>query len=245
MTATIPTTELHNRLAQAGHFSHQGEEPAGASALYPAPETIVTVAMDLDPTLMPASRQRYFACLLWSEEDPIPALRDEPAFALPEPFRDLEPIPTDDGLLGGPFRWLVRRLFRFDRILLWPACQYPGSDRPFADTEVLDQVPELRRMLPPDLSDLAVIGALVLDLKQTPACRLLYQVANEVSQSFSDFFVSDWDCREVYRLHHHGKVVVSIPDEELRHDLVNDLASWSSLIEDCSGYVSASDDDDE
>jgi hypothetical protein len=70
--------------------------------------------MNLDPTLRPADRQRHFVCLLKSEQDPSPALRDEPAFALPEAYRALEPVPSHHPFLGGPFRWLLRRLIRSD-----------------------------------------------------------------------------------------------------------------------------------
>src|SRR5947209_203719 len=102
MMATITATDLHERLARAGQFAAGGAEPACATDVWPAAETNVTVAMNVDPTLRPGYRQRSFACLLRSEEDPIPALRDEPAFALPEPFRELEPVPTNDRFLSGP-----------------------------------------------------------------------------------------------------------------------------------------------
>jgi hypothetical protein len=236
MMATLTAADLHERLSRAGHFC--------ATGLWPTPETIVTVAMNLDPTHGPSSRRRYFACLSRSEEDPNPALRDEPAFALPVLFRELEPVPSEDPFLGGPFRWLLRRLIRFDRILLWPACRDQESSGGFTNPQPIDEVPELRRVLPADPAELAAIGAIVLDRDSPQACRILWQVANEVARSFYDFFVSDPNCNEVYRLHHHGKVVVSIPNEELRRELLDELTSWSSLIEDCSGYVSDWDDEE-
>jgi hypothetical protein len=120
-----------------------------------------------------------------------------------------------------------------------------GGDRRDANPEPIDEVPELRRVLPPDRADLAEIGAVVLDRDSSQACRILWQVANQVAQSFYDFFVSDPNCNEVYRLHHHRSIFVSIPNEESRRELLDDLTSWSSLIEDCSGYVSPWDDEEE
>jgi hypothetical protein len=194
---------------------------------------------------MPASRTRYFACLLKSAEEPIPALRDEPAFALPERFRSNGTEgPGDDAFLDGPFRWLVRRITRYGTILLWPASDEPGTGGAFAQAGLIEEVLCLQRMLSGLSHDLEKIGAVVLDLGNEPDCRVLRDVAQAVSCSFFDFLVSDPDCREVYRLHHHGKVIVSIPDGPARQELLEELGRWSAWIEDCSGYALRSDDED-
>ena len=86
---------------------------------------------------------------------------------------------------------------------------------------------------------------MTLNLRRESDCRVLWEVMNRVSQSCLDFFVADLDCREVYRLHHHGKVVVSIPDGSSRQKLLDDLAVHADLIEDYSGYTSDWDDDDD
>jgi hypothetical protein len=242
----ITANELHNRLVRAGHHSPPDEARICATDVWPPPETILTVAADLDPTLKPAGRQHYFACYLKSEEDPVPVLQEEPAFALPELFREVaKESPAGDCFLDGPFRWLLRRIARFDSVLLWPACREPGSGGAFTQAGLFEETPRLRGELPRDTASLAAIGAVILDIKREPDCRILWEVANQVSQSFFDYFVSDLECREVYRLHHHGKVVVSLPDGASRQGLLDELENWSDLIEDCSGYETDCDYEDE
>jgi hypothetical protein len=242
--ATMTTDELRHRITQAGHFACDDEETACGTDVCPTPETIVTVGMNLDPTLMPAYRQRYYACCLKSEEDPVPALQEEPSFALPALFREAAESPAKDPFLGGPCRWLLRRIARFDSALLWPACPESDSGGAFAQACLLDEVPNLRGKLPSDPLSLAGTGALVLDLWRESDCSMLWGVMIRVSQSYFDFFVADLECREVYRLHHHGKVVVSIPDPSSRREMLDELDHWSDLIEDCSGYISDWDDAD-
>ena len=244
--ATITADELRGRLVRAGHPAPDDEETHCATDVWPTPEAIVTVAMNLDPTLMPAYRQRYFACYLKSAEEPVPAIRDAPAFALPELSREVATeSPAEDCFLHGPFRWFLRRIQCFNSVLFWPECREPNTDGAFAQADLLEGLPFLRERLGTDASGLAEIGAVVLDLRREPAWMVLWEVATQVSQSFSDFFVSDLECHEVYRLHHHGKVVASLPDGASRQELIDDLANWSDLIEDCSGYVSEWDDEDD
>jgi hypothetical protein len=244
--ATITVDDLRNRLVRAGHRVPEEEGTPRGTDVCPGPETYVTVGMNLDPTLKPAYRQRYFACYLLSEDDPVPVLRDEPAFALPELLREAAAgSPADDRFLGGPVRWLLRRLVRFDSVLLWPACRWPSPGGAFARAGLLEEVPLLRERLPADSPSLADVGAVVLDLGREPDWRVLWEAANEVSQSIYDFFVGDLGCREVYRMHHHGKVEVAIPDGPARQEMLDELAGWSDLIEDCSGYDSGWDDEDD
>ena len=243
---SITTDELGHRIVQAGHLACEDGDTTCVTDVCPTPETIVTVGMNLDPTLRPAYRQCYYACYLKSEEDPIPALRDDPSFALPAPFlaAALE-SPGDDRFLGGPCRWLMRRFDRFDSVLLWPACRKSDTTGAFTQAGLLDEIASLRGKLPGEAASLSRIGAVALDLRRESDCRVLREVMSWVSQSFLDFFVADPECREVYRLHHHGKVVVSIPDGSSRQKLLDDLDSRSDLIEDCSGYTSDWDDEDD
>jgi hypothetical protein len=243
--AAVTADTLRSRLVRAGQPAPDNEDTPCATDVWPTPEAIVTVAMNLDPTLMPAYRRRYFACCLKSEVEPVPALRDEPAFALPEVARMIATEDqAEDRFLGGPFRWFLRRIMRFDSVLLWPACREPDSGGAFPQAD-LQGAPLLRAKLPPDSSGLAGLGAVTLDLRREPDWRVIWEVATWVSHSFSDFFVSDVECKEVYHLHHHGKVIASLPDHDSRQDLIEDLATWSDLIEDCSGYVSDWDDEDD
>jgi hypothetical protein len=60
----ITADELGHRLVQAGYFACEDGEAACGTDVCPTPETIVTVGMNLDPTLLPPYRQRYYACYL-------------------------------------------------------------------------------------------------------------------------------------------------------------------------------------
>jgi hypothetical protein len=243
---SITADELRHRLAQAGHLACEVGETGCGTDVWPTPETIVTVSMNLDPTLMLAYRQRYYACFLKSEEDPVPALRDDPFFDPPAPFRAAAlDGPADDRFLGGPCRWLLRRIARLESVLIWPACQGSDTAGAFAQVGLLEEVPSLRGKLPANPMGLSEIGAVVLALRQAADCRVLWDIMGGVSRSSFDFFVADPECREVHRLHHHGKVVVSIPDGSSRRALLDELDARPDLIEDCSGYVSDWDDEDE
>lgn len=238
----ITTAELHHRLIRAGQIAPDAK--TDGTDVWPPPEIVVTVGMNCDPTLLPAYRRRYFACRLESEENPVPALRDAPAFALPARLREaVKEDPAADCFLDGPFRWLLRRIGRLDALLLWPARPESGSGGAFARDGVLEDAPHLRERLSPGPPALEEVEAIVLDPTRESDWAALWEVALRVSRSFTDFFVSDPGCREVYRMHHHGKVESSVPDGALRRELLDDLVRWSGLIEDCSGYVSDWDDE--
>ncbi len=197
---SITTDELGRRLIQAGHLACEDGDTACVTDVWPTPETIVTVGMNLDPTLRPAYRQRDCACYLKSEEDPIPALRDDPSFALPAPFQaaSLE-SPGDVRFLGGPCRWLLRRFDRFESVLLWPACPESDTSGAFAQAGLLDEIASLRGKLPAEAASLSRIGAVTLDLRRESDCRALWEVMYRVSQSFLDFFLADPECRQDLR----------------------------------------------
>ena len=58
-----------------------------------------------------------------------------------------------------------------------------------------------------------------------------------------DFFLADPAGHEVYQMHHHDKVVVSLPDGPARRELLAELAGRPDVFEDCSGYRSTADDE--
>jgi hypothetical protein len=236
MTAAfLSPAELHDRLIAAGQPL---EEDSGnpSTTVRDSPETIITVALNLDPTLMPSYRGRYFACLLYSEENRTPAIRDDPDFALPERFRRFDEgrIPAC-GLSGGPFRWLLPRLVAARKILVWPE----DTDR-FAWGVANDDTKGLHRLLPLDPT---TTGAVVLDLERDEDCRVLWDIASWVEEGVDNVFVSVPTCVAVARLHHHNRIVLSIPDEARRRATLDALSGCESL-EDCSGYTSDWDDEE-
>lgn len=242
---TISFGELRQRLRDARQPIQDDDEDPNSTYVWPTPETIVTFGENIDETLATKYRQRYFVDYLKSREHPVSVLRSEPAFALPEPIRrELETNGNPDLhlFLDGAGRWFCRRLARFDSVLLWPGYRDPRSGRSLFDP---DEKPlsALRAALPSDPAEQAEFGAVVLDLNHDPNWLAVWQAVVLVSGSFSDLFVSDAHCREVYLLHHHDKVVVSIPDDATREEMVADLKRWSDLIEDCSNYVSDWDDE--
>jgi hypothetical protein len=86
-------------------------------AVWPSPDTVVTVALEADPTLRTEYRGRYFLC----EPEPEHILN---VVGCPEPHRGrwtelLLRQPYD--FLAGPGSWLLARLARFRRVVTWTA----------------------------------------------------------------------------------------------------------------------------
>ncbi|MEW4569389.1 hypothetical protein AB1L88_16110 [Tautonia sp. JC769] len=245
--AVIATDDLRNRLLRAGQpVSGDDQEDGASTEVWPTAETIVTIAVNLDPTLKPAYRERYFACYVDSEDNSSPLLRDDPAFALPRTLREAAAgSPAALPFLEGPFRWLARRMIRFSSVLLWPASAEPAPGWPFSQARLLEGLPLLRKRLESASAGLAEVGAVLLLPEREADGAILWEAARHVAGSFSNFHVSDPECREVYLLHHHDKVVASVPDLATRQQLTEELASQPDLFADCSGYVSDWDDEDE
>ena len=66
---------------------------------------------------------------------------------------------------------------------------------------------------------------------------MLWEMARIVSKTSVDFYVADLALTEVYVLHHHDQVVMSIPEAYARECVLRDLTSLSSLLKDCTGYI--------
>ena len=172
--ALVTTIELHERLVRSGQIVQDAGATERTTDVWPTPETIVTVAANLDPMLMSAYRLRYLTCLLKSPDELVPALQDEPAFALPVRFRRAAAESSgDDAFRDGPFRWFLRRINRHQTILIWPGSCKPGPGGAFAQPAVLEEVPRLHAMLPQPPNSPDEIGAVVLDLGREPDCRIL------------------------------------------------------------------------
>jgi hypothetical protein len=218
---TVPPDELRRHLAEAGHALLDLGDMPGVVAVRMGPESIVTVAAGFDAVVRPAYRQRYFVCVYESKESSTPRVTDDPRFALPTDFlRAAEVDPAGGDFAPGPFRWLLHRLSRFDRLLLWSGSQ-TGRRGPLAQ-------------------HLGPVAA-VLDLRVAGDCQLLWWAAKAVSEEFDDFYVADERCAEVYEMHHHDKIVACIPDASVRRLMLDELRALRGLFEDCSGYVLGSD----
>jgi hypothetical protein len=231
---------LRKLLVQNGQIPPENSERG--TEVCPTPEAIITVALNLDPFHDPACRERYFVTLLDPEDDK-PLLRSRPAFVLPEPFAtalDREPIggrQMRGNFLLGPFRWLVRRLVRFPRLLVWPENQIRASDGFVTDPWALDEMPELEGWLQRGGTVPSDVGAIVLDPADVTDCRVLWEIAEQVEASFYNYFVSDPDASEVYMLHHHSKILASILESSEHERLLDELSSHADVLEDCSGSI--------
>ena len=68
MTPIFSAKELRERLITAGQDVPKETDETDAVILPYSPDKIVTVGLNLDPTLMPEYRNRYFACLVESKD---------------------------------------------------------------------------------------------------------------------------------------------------------------------------------
>jgi hypothetical protein len=240
----VTVVELHHRLSEQGHSARSHpNSPAVAADVWPTPDTIVTVAVDPDVTLKPAYRDRYFACL--RDAAGFPIAEQEPSLALPDPLARVAALgPMDSDFLAGPVRWLAARRLRVPQVLLWPDGEYRAR-RGLVRPEALAELPRLRGNLDRVQTGGGTVGALALDLRRDDDAAVFWEVAGLVGWSHENFYVSDEAAREVYLLHHHDKVVASVPDQHTRWLLLEELSELSDVFEDLSGYSSGTDDEDE
>src|SRR5262249_25779527 len=160
--------------------------------------------------LKPAYRERFFACR--TDEANSCDGHQEPSLTLPAAFAKVAGVgPAESDFLAGPVRWLVARLQPFPRVLLWPVGEYRDA-LGFVRPEVLAALPRLRTLLGSDGPVGGAIGAVVLDLTQPGDVAVFWEVADLVGRNHEDFYVGDEAATEVYLLHHHDKVVASVPD---------------------------------
>jgi hypothetical protein len=146
----------------------------------------------------------------------------------------------------GPVRWLLARIRRFERVLLWPKGGLRGVDGcGFLLTTVggerIDQAPHLAQWIKSHAPEPAGVAAIDLGLSEVEDCQVIWEAANLAGVWSYDFFLSDSAGLEVYQLHHHDKVVVSIPDARARQRLLAELAGQPEVFENYSGYRSIAD----
>jgi hypothetical protein len=238
--------QLHRLLKVAGHAFRSVEPADDPIDVSPPPETYLTVGLDADGALKPAYRDRYFACRFDDDDSVILHAR---AYSLGGALAE-----AAAGDLGnnyfvlGPFRWLLARIHRFERALLWPKGGFRADDGlgfllTTGGGDRIDHAPYLARWFRDHTPDPAQAAAIVLDLSDRADCQAIWEAANLVGVHGYDFFLSDPNGREVYQLHHHDKVVVSIPDGPARRELLTELAEQSDVFEDCSDYWSTADEE--
>jgi hypothetical protein len=239
----VNPTDLHARLMGQGHApSPDARESAIFTQVWPPPEMIVTVALEMDTTLLPTYRQRYFTCVLDQDENPVIQYKSE--FALSGVFAAIAGNePATGPFMAGPLLWLLRRLRPFTELLVWPdENAWASGGGCLLEPEHFADLPQLQPWARGGVDQFSGLpDAILLDLKEASDCRVLWRLANLVAWSSSNFFVSDALCREVYLLHHHDKVVISIPAGETRRALSQELAKSLDVLRDYSGYTTSAD----
>jgi hypothetical protein len=241
MKRVITIEDLHARLTRVGQNFHSvGNASPVRTAVWPTPETIVSVGLYPDPTLKPEYRDRYFACWLESEENPVPILQFEGTFDLPELFlAAAREFPAQEDFLDGPFRWLLHRLRKFSQVLFWP------EDRGYFSQEgITERLPTLCQLLENTGTETGIVGAILFDQNEAVSCRAMWEIARDTPNNYTDIYVSDTECAEVYILHHHEKAVACVPDDALRAEMLTELTDWADFFVDCSGYASEEDGED-
>src|SRR5438093_5197688 len=191
--------QLHGLLKERGHAFWSAEPVEVPIDVSPPPETYLSIGLDADATLKPAYRDHYFACLRDADDEPL--LFHAPAFAQREPFvAAAQRDPGNNSFVMGPVRWLLARVQRFERVLLWPEGGFRGDDGlGFLLTTVggerIDQAPHLARWFQRHAPGRA--GAALLDLSDLGDCQAIWEAANLVGMGSYDFFLSDPAAREV------------------------------------------------
>ena len=246
MASFLTREQLHGHLRDQGHGFWSDNPEVAPIRVSPPPEEYVTVALEPDATLKPKHRQCYFVCV--RNDDGEPVIYDDAEFALREPFATVaERHPTNNYFMMGPIRWLLRRIERFERILLWPPdgfCGAYGLDFTFTISGVrLQDLPRLANHLNGLHVDPSEVTAIVLSLNELPDCEVFWEIANLVGIDTYDLFVSDLFGREVYFLHHHEKIAVSIPEKRTRQELLDELETLDDVFEDWSGYEHKADEE--
>jgi hypothetical protein len=238
MDEFLPIEELRTLLLSRGHRLQEPDDIPGHLTIDPPEDVYLTVALQPDVVLFRLWRERYYLCK--------PDSRSILATAnVPEDFQRrwesmLKGVMPGQprAVIAGLATWTVTRLIRCDRVYVWP-------DKPFGLYEfyrdiACEQVSgalgstvgsgPLRRHLDAD----PLVKAAVLDPKDPDFPFLIANYFLFSSQNFVEIYFTADDGSEVFQMHHHDKVVVSIPDATTRSALLAELSSNPALFTDAS-----------
>jgi hypothetical protein len=176
-------SNLHRRLQRQGHsFWAMSPQATDSTDVSPPPDIRVTVAVEPDSILNPEYRNRYFAFRAEYVDEPL--LPCDVHFPLPEAFKMAAEHDLAVGdLMAGPVRWLLHRLARFLRIIVWPMSTNLTYTADGWLHEIFGQVSELRQLHPQACPAGEGAGAILLDQKNPADAQILWSVANYVSHT--------------------------------------------------------------
>jgi hypothetical protein len=233
------------RLEARGHGVIDDGQSVTGFTLWPDAATIITVAVEPDPTLYRQFRQRFFLC----EPEPEQVFR---VMGCPEAHRGrwLEVVSRQPpgywrDFLAGPGSWLLSRLARFRRVVTWSDRGLPWDalDCPIHRSWGME-VPAAATFFAPSNGPEASRPRLLCVEDGRFADAVAACILFASSASNRDCYLADADAAEVYLAHHHEKVVISIPDAGTRGILLRELEEAGWLFRDVSGYASSIDEPD-
>jgi hypothetical protein len=247
MAEGLTLAAWRTRLEARGHHITEPTWPTVMGfTLYPDADTVITVGVEPDATLYRQYRQRFFVV----EPEPEQVFRVTGCPELPRGrWLDLvacQPPGCWQDFLAGPGSWLLSRLSRFGRIVAWSDRGLPwdeldcpdyrtwGLEVPARATDFFasSDGPEASRPRLLSVEDERFADAVA-------ACVLF------ALPCLRDCYLADEEASEVYLVHHHEKVVVSIPDAGARERLLRELREAAWLFRDVSGYGSSIDEADD
>ena len=137
---------------------------------------------------------------------------------------------------------VASRLKRFNQVLFWPERGFQGPDGCgflnylLPDGPRIDEAPCIKQWLLESVDEPDAAGAAVLDLSIPLDCNVVWEAADLVARMSYNMYFGDGACAEVYLVHHHDKVVISIPDKCERDNLIRELSDDKAVFVDRSDY---------
>ena len=202
-----------------------------------APKTIMTVALYTDPTLRKRFRNSFFLCN-WKR--PGSVLKE---LGCPKEFsRNWTSVLSalrpgeDKDFLASAATWTLGRLVCHKRVLMWANAETSLSRAEFKTLQrkwsISGQLPKLFK----PTRGRAASGAYLFARDSNRFLKIFALACLLSERSYRDFFLADEGCTEVHQLHHHEKVMVSVPDRTLRKEALKHLRCHPNLYQNVSGY---------
>jgi hypothetical protein len=249
-TSVLSMPELRDRLKKGGHeVDDRDSSDARGIAVWPSPKRIITVAVEPDGTLKKPYRRRFFTC---STDAELVLQRAGCAGQLQGPWLDvLGRFNPTAGIyhdfVAGSGSWAFSQLSHEYAIWLWP------DDQPYwgwlpATFEDVKSYWSTNISLPSILAHFhneRVPKATLVSTRRADFVELFVACILLTSSSCQNCFAADSEFREVYYIHHHDKVVASIPNDARRRATLQGLRFNPDLYQDVSGYASTMDEDEE
>jgi hypothetical protein len=226
--------ETRAGLERKGHTLGASLSQASLDVLMSA-DTIMTVAVRRDPTVKHEYRNRFFLCR------PAPKSILGKTLSPTNRRKWLETIGRIGGrlqsnFLAGPGTWLLHHVCPDEKLLVWPQS---GS------TWYPELCNEVKGIIPTSVDPLPFVSGLQRSVGIGPLC--LFPESGDFVQNFAlcflvsvlacnECFISNESYEAVYEVHHHEKIVISIPGQQSRDHLVEKMRGRPKIFLDASGY---------